>query len=382
MEALVFQPVDFGRFGDTKMLPPEEWIPALIELMKGFQKQGEIRSLDALLVKLCGDDTVAALMLKHVMEWQPHGIREDGAIWRSADEWAQYTGLSRSMVYNPTRRERLTAAGVKVWVEKAWGKDTLHFRIEAARLTMNIGRLLGINHHIVFTKLWRVVPAAVSNAKTPIPFPKAGVPNAKGSVPFAKIPLTESTTELSTDNTTSVLFNSEKFSVDEKAKYGVLPAELLLKIFADADTKKREGKLRKSRVAYLRGALKIALKVHEEQAPPPAAARSDSTPPPPLNPLPASDEGKRLADTAILGSVPSWWVVGRNQIQASFGWADRTILSRVDFVSEDGEAVIVSHPKNDALWVQRYQRNLERIFSAARGAKTVIRFEQIGWGDG
>jgi hypothetical protein len=371
MEALKFQRVDFGRFGDTKMLPPEEWIPALIELMKGFQKHGAIRSLDALLMNLCEGDSVAALMLKHVMEWQPHGIREDGAIWRSADEWTQYTGLSRSMVYNPKRRERLTAAGIKVWVEKAWGKDCLHFRIESARLTMNIGQLLGIGYHIAFTKLWRIVPAEVSQTKPPIPFPKAAVPNAKGSVPFAKIPLTESTTDSSTDNTTSVLFNSENFSVDEKAKYGVLPAEVLRKIFTDADTKKREGKLRKSRLAYLRDALKRELQKHEEQAPLSATPKAT----PPLTP--PRIQGGETAQKPIDG-VPSWWIVGRNQIHAHFGWADRTILSRVDFVSEDGESVIVSHPKNDALWVQRYQRNLERIFSAARGAKTVIRFEQIG----
>lgn len=387
--------VDFRdkHFGNTKMLPPAEWIPALIELMKGYRKQGAIRSLDALLMKLVDGDAAAALMLKHIMEWQPYGIRDDGAIWRSADEWTQYTGLTRSMVYNETRRDRLKKAGLKVWVERAMGENTMHFLIDAAKLTANISAALGLNYNIALIKLWELVPIEVPIAKDPIPFPQAGIPNAVPRVSNGEIPLTESTTELSTETTTSVLLNSENFSVAEKAKYGVLPVEVVQKIFDGAREKKKAGTLKKPMMAYLRGCLNIALK---ETASPSAESL---TPPP--TPYPTAlagslvERGNLEADAPLLvptvaigGTVPSWmrdavvdvpvwWSVARNQLELQMGRDVWAYLKFLDLGECVGDTVSVIVPQSvPMMMVQRYTRNIERALSDCRCVKTVVVLEQ------
>jgi hypothetical protein len=389
---LALKKVDFveqcaGRFSQTKLIPPEKWIPTLINLMEGYQKNGAIRSLEALLVTLCEGDAYAALMLRHVMEWQPRSIREDGAIWRTAEEWTQYTGLTRSMVYNKKRRDILKNAGVKVWLERAWGENTLHFLIDAAKMTANIGRLLGMNLDIAKIKLWQVEPIAVSQDKAVIPFPQTGVSHDKARVLNGEIPLTENLTELLTEQTTIDLLNSVSLSVDEKAKYGVLPAAVVQGIFDAASKKKNTGQLKKPFLAYVRASLKAALKEHEKQSSPAApasAAQSDSTPPPsPLSPSPdaAIVEGEKVvaADCA-----PEWWGMAHRllerQLKKSRDW---WYLARLNFGQETRDGVTLICESSIALTMcQRYQRNIERAISDVRFQTTKVRFESGGQANG
>jgi hypothetical protein len=361
-----------GKFSNTRMLPPEKWMDTLRGLMEGYQKKGNVRSVDALLVTLCQGDAEAALMLKHVMEWQPRAIREDGAIWRSAEEWMQYTGLTKSKVYNPQRRERLKAAGLKVWVEKAWGENTMHFRIDAAKLTANISAALGMNYNIALIKLWQIVPIDVPKAKDPIPFPQAGFANAKAGLSYSQIPLTESLTEHLTDKTTSVLLNSFSFSDLEKKKYGVLDAAVVEQIVSEMEVKKAANKLRKNPLAYLRYELNRVLK---ELTTSPAA---ESSTPPLTPPRIQGEEATQNPSPNPSIDVPRWWMAAKNQLIAQL---KKTVplISSIDFGNEDGDTVVVSYPKGTALWIlQRYQRNIERMVGDAREMKTTVVFQEAG----
>jgi hypothetical protein len=360
-----------GRFSDTKLKPPVDWMAALRELMKGYRHSGAIRSVDALLYKLCDEDGEAMMMLKHVLEWQPFSKRDDGAVWRSADEWKPYTGLSRSQVYNETRRARLRKAGLKVWVERAMGENTLHFLVDAAKFTANICALLGLNYNHALLKLWDIVPIEV---RQPILFPQVGIPNGEARVSNGEarvsndeIPLTESTTKDTTDKTTSVLLNSVSLSVDEKAKYGVLPADVVQPIFDVWAAKKKSGALRKNSLAYLRGMLKTALKGHLEQAQVSATPQT-----PPLNPLPIAEAEKVVAADL----PPAWWSSAMLALELQMGrMNDWVFLARMAYGNCSENLVTILVP-NSSLWmVQRFQRNIERAITDVRSQTTKVRFE-------
>ncbi len=357
-----------GRFSNTKMKPPEKWIPALIALMQNYQESGAIRSLDALLVTLCDRDSTAALMLNHILQWHHRSIRKDGAVWRSAEEWEQMTGLTRSMVYNEKRRERLKAAGLKVWVERAYGENTMHFQIDAAKLTTNIAKLLKLDYNIAMLKLWQIVPLPVPQAKPPIPFKQPRVSNDVPRVPNEEIPLTESSTEHSTKNTTMILLNSFSLSVDEKAKYAVLPYETVKQIVDALEKKKSSGKLHKPALAYLRASLKKSLAAHI----PVKAAPSAETAAPIPNPSPAFFGIIPQADE------PDWWIGARNQLAMQMQRnGDWPYLARLQFGEYTADGVKLLYPAGAPITlIQRYQRNIERAIKDTRFAPTKVIFAE------
>jgi hypothetical protein len=371
-----------GRFSDTKLMPPEKWYAAISELLNGYHDAGAIRSMDALLVRLCESDGIAVIMLRHILQWHHRGIREDGAIWRSAEEWEQFTGLTRSQVYNPQRRERLKNAGIKVWVERAMGENTLHFLIDAARLTANISKLLKLNYNIALIKLWQIVPVEVPKSKDPIPFPQTEVPESKTRVPNSQIPLTGSSTDSSTNKTTLVgglqkdfsggesfaLLNCEKLGAAEKLKYAVLPESKIQECIASANKAKANGTLRKPRLAYLRTALANALKEHLELAPVSATPQN-----PPLNPLPlpALVEAEKVVAADF---SPEWWIMARSQLEMQLrrDWPNLARLELGEVTA--GEVSLIHAPGSPVFLFQRLQRNIERVISAARFQTTKVRF--------
>jgi hypothetical protein len=402
-----------GRFSDTKLKPPTKWYSALYELMKNYRDAGPIRSIEALLVTLCDGDGIAVIMLSHILQWHHRGIRDDGAIWRSAEEWQQYTGLTRSQVYNAQRRERLKRAGLKIWVERAWGENTLHFLIESARLTANISNLLKLNYNVALIKLWQVVPIEVSKAKATIPFTQTGVSVSIPRVSNSQIPLTGSSTGSLTNqrtlfggfqndfsgNGSLALLDREKLGATEKAKYAVLSESKIRECIADANTAKASGKLIKPRLAYLRGALANALEDHEGQ-------------PHPLTPSPLHGEGKSEkpvdeAEKVVAADLPNWswllqrdddepepepvvstadaaslqiWGASYNQLElqldrASFDtWLRASVLLSV----EDGVFVVgVANKYAQDMLQHRLYRNVRRVLSDVRGKTTEIRFEVV-----
>jgi hypothetical protein len=247
-------------------------MPKLQALMMPYRDAGAIRSVDALFVNLCAGDVIAATMLRHILYWLPRSIRGDRAVWRRASEWQQRTGLTRSAIYNKRRRARLEAAGLVVWVERAQGENVLHFRIEADRFVMAIADQMQIAYEMVRVTLCEMV-RRVSPAKAPIPFPQVGVSLEKPRVSLAQIPLTEitttSATELSTEQITDgfdksfsvnavEVLQSEGLSAAEANRYAALGDEKVRETVQAAQAARDAGKLRKTYLAYLRGALKKA----------------------------------------------------------------------------------------------------------------------------
>jgi len=194
---------EYKRFNGFAMMsrwnnrhePPVDWFGAFDALLREV-KHADYQYMDAVLMRLLGRDSVAVLMVRHLLAWFPKTIRSDGAIWRNADEWSRYCGISESQVYNKTRRERLCRIGISCWNERAYGEKQLHFKLDVHVLSAAIARTLGIGISKLKAICWREKEVSSAEAKD-------GSLNGKvGSLP-GKNPLTRKTTEKTTDKQTN-----------------------------------------------------------------------------------------------------------------------------------------------------------------------------------
>lgn len=371
------------RFSEYVYQAPADWVPKLQALMVPYRDAGAIRSVDALLVSLCAGDVIAATMLRHILYWLPKSIRVDRAVWRRASEWQQMTGLTRSAIYNKKRRARLEAAGLVVWVERAQGENVLHFRIDADRFVMAIADRLVADYATVRGALCEMV-RRVSPAKDPIPFPQSGVSQTVPRVSLAKIPLTETTTTpataITTEQTTdgcdksfsviAELLKGEGLSAAEAVRYAALGDEKVRATVQAAQGARDAGKLRKSYLAYLRGALKKA----EVQNP---ASVTDMARHAPnmsdVESIPVPDPSPDVnADGADI--FQRAWM----QLEHQLDWASWTSYVRRCVFGGliDGVYVVrAANPHAVEMCAGRLQRVIARAFELVAGMPVQIRFE-------
>lgn len=174
--------------------PPKDWFKAFSQLLETLNHP-EYSYLDALLMAMTGRDAVAVLMLRHLLAWSGKSIRADGAIWRSAEDWSRYCGISRSQAYSAARRETLEKIGVSCWVERAQGENQMHFKIDPHLFTAVVSVLLGKSLYEVKGALWtpgKPVKRAKPSRQT-VPRVRSAKGQSLQTVPrvcFDKIPLT------------------------------------------------------------------------------------------------------------------------------------------------------------------------------------------------
>ena len=171
------------------------------------------------------------------------------------------------MVYNKKRRETLAKCGLKVWIEKAMGETCMHFSLERLGFTAMIAQVMGLKAWQVRCHLWQIDPKDV-NAKVRSAHGKTPSAHDKVSSSHTQIPLTGSTTGISTNTTTEKpvvseqpvfssfdLLKAEMLSEIECKNFGRLPSDVVQAVVDEVNIAEKAGRIKYTRKAYLTGVL-------------------------------------------------------------------------------------------------------------------------------
>jgi len=354
--------------------PPVDWFEALsiaTDLSPNY------RYMDAMLMAMLDADAVAVLMVKHLLAWLPHSIREDGAVWRNADEWSAYCGVSSSQVYSAARRKRLEGIGFTIWNEKAMGDKQLHFKLDPAYFTARIAKVLGVPARQIHELVWlkRDDPKVGSGE-----FKVGSGFGEVGSVEI-KNPLTDKTTTKTTKKTTSTkalvgsLINLS--SVDEILE-GLVTGGLMTLVdrvaFKDVSRTDLIDCLSSLEVAtsvkhpqkYLRASLK-ARQLDAEKSrlmvSPPAEQQAEPLDKVPTKFLPKSE------------TIPNWWGGFMGQMEGQFNLDWWIFARRLEFAGEGDGVVRLRRPADVAekIFLQ-FKRNIEAILRMCRGEVVTVEY--------
>jgi hypothetical protein len=121
--------------------PPTDWLGNLSSLLK-IIKPREYHTVDALLVGMAADFAGGA-MLRWLLYWLPKSKRLDGAVYKSAVDWKRETGLTGHQVER-LKKTVLPRCGFTVWVEKAEGAPTCHYRLDAWKFLRRLSEVLRV----------------------------------------------------------------------------------------------------------------------------------------------------------------------------------------------------------------------------------------------
>lgn len=244
-------------------LPPKKWYEALCsrgnELVQDF-KTDSITTIDALLVELCGGDIVAKEMLRHLLFWWPHSVRNDGAVWRTAAQWKAECGLTSSQVYNKKRRLRLEKIGVIVENTKANGSPTMHFLLDANKFTAAIAKAIKWSIISLKAKLWSLFVKPVSVLPKPVSSQMQKPLTDSTTNKTTKTYNRESVDALSSPDGFTLLKNLMLLSPNESKRYSHL---LKIETIQACIDSLESAEIKTSHAAYLRASLR---KQVEEQA--------------------------------------------------------------------------------------------------------------------
>lgn len=280
---------------------PREWWPALKGIV-GTMGHGEITTPLALCGRITGD-VVAGVALECLLKWLPHGIRRDGAIWKSDREWYSQTGLSYAQM---CRVREIWSPVVDCWVAKAQGAPTYHYKLKPEAMVEAIATVFGRSVVMIEGLLYERAEGRFSS------LPKIHSQDSQESI-------TNDSTNDSLNDDESDHQNQKVVSVSEATLrllnvglavhvaqgFAEIPLDVIeAKIAAAAGTRNPAGYITTSLRNWLRDKSaerreQVSNRPYFEQYAPTA---DDLTPPltPPPNPLPTSGEGDVETEAAAL----------------------------------------------------------------------------------
>lgn len=249
----------------------------------------DIPHMDALMRALFGNKASVIKLCKRLLRWLPHSKRADGAVYKSARQLAEETACSPKSVTRA--RKSLEAIGFEVFLKKAEGAPTNHYKLNSIVFREVLAQLFGVKP--VQILLWMMPDATGQDvpihSDTLSPANSAGtgqdVPNGLGhddpmdstqDVPIhsdivAQTSTTKNDTQRETpiDNITNVADTDYQLVFTEKMrrrlntthstvqtwvlKYGTDRVE---EVIEQAEEMQREGRIRKSMVGWIHAALK------------------------------------------------------------------------------------------------------------------------------
>lgn len=382
--------------------PTADWLDNLSSLLKAI-KPREFHTVDALLVGMAADFAGGA-MLRWLLYWLPKSKRPDGAVYKSAVEWKRETGLSGHQVER-LKKTVLPRCGFTVWVEKAEGAPTCHYRLDAWKFLRRLSEVLRVPMLYVASKLhlqsgnpfsgkremdFTESVKSLTNDSTnesPEQLVNDSVPPSKKIVDF-KLPE-------STPGQLAVieLLKSAGVQGQRAVAYCALSEDVVRACIASAN----EPGVR-NRTGYLVGALKKQLQAHNAQPQSiKVLSESEDTAAPPPNPLPVDEPSARLhdgvnAEPALEAMNERLLLVVSGNLTAQAAWsaAHHQLSLQLDRSNYDyvRAAKLVDYEPDTTCFVvrvhnsyardmlqHRLYRNVARILRDVTGREVVVRFE-------
>jgi hypothetical protein len=107
---------------------------AVIDLIKRLSGQSNVLTIPRIFIHLTGD-IKAALFLNQCIYWSDKTKREDGFFYKTAEEWEEETGLSRTEQVGARKK---ASEFVDTKIKRANGAPTLHYRVDFEKLANSI----------------------------------------------------------------------------------------------------------------------------------------------------------------------------------------------------------------------------------------------------
>lgn len=248
-------------FAVETMQEPAAWLPGLGKLLYAVKAQ-RARDVLSLCIHMTGDIN-AGLVLSRLLYWMPKGCREDGVIWKADREWQDELLLSYEQM---NRVRELLNPFVDWWKEQAQGAPTYHYRLKVDALVKGvagvISRTVAFVRGFLFEKVENRFPGkskidfresqeSITN-KTP---QTTQLKNIVADAPFPE--KAEKILELPNDAAARLI--EAGVSAKVAREFAGLPVTVVQGVIDDALLKQQAGKLRKTRQAYIVGALRAVV---------------------------------------------------------------------------------------------------------------------------
>lgn len=125
----------------------------------------EIQTLNQLLEKLFGRKRCTWHAFQRLMYWMQYSVRPDGSVYKSSRELGDEIGCSDKTVDRAIPALRDTA--FDIYIKKAEGAPTRHFKVNEERLIENIARVFGLSvpDTRIFMELDSLLDAPVPTAE-------------------------------------------------------------------------------------------------------------------------------------------------------------------------------------------------------------------------
>lgn len=104
----------------------------------------DIRTAEALLVKVTRDQTVAKMIMR-LLYWFPKSVKQGGWVYKSWRDWMAECGISQAQIKRVHKNSILEEFGFVRKLMKANGAPTTHYLVDPKTLTQRIADFLEIN---------------------------------------------------------------------------------------------------------------------------------------------------------------------------------------------------------------------------------------------
>lgn len=115
-------------------------------------QSAHIQHLDGLMRELFGRKAVAIKVFWRLLRWMPYSKRADGAVYKSARELAQETASSEVSVARA--KPLLEAVGFDVFLKKANGAPTNHYKLNVGRFLERLAQVFGATVAQIRAWMW------------------------------------------------------------------------------------------------------------------------------------------------------------------------------------------------------------------------------------
>ncbi|MGJ3241136.1 MAG: hypothetical protein ACFE0Q_20670 [Anaerolineae bacterium] len=377
---LILTPPDFLRV-DT-----DNWMKSLQLVVETFGGE-QITEVDALLVRVV-EDFVGGMVLKRVLIWL--GTVKRDYIWKCDEDWSAELGLSRHQMKR-IRTKNVLAPVVSCYQKSGRNRST-HYHLNQVALIARVADVLNVTTAQIRSLIRK--PSNASAQNRPMHEPETVQTLTKE--PSKKTPKELNTKTVVVDfensqdgNESLQLLTSAGLDADTAKRYQALSIETINECITDTDSAQRNNQIKKTRQAYLIGALENHMKQARQQSKTSQLLKAigftrsqddaleetivEEAPAPEAQSTPPAGTVPSWADP--IPEPPLWWQAVLGQIEQQMPRTIYQTIIRLSMTETETGITLTAGNVYEYNVALRYQRNIERLMRIANDKPLSIKVQ-------